>query len=112
MTKTTKSDKNGNIRPFRRYIESETNAEFFFKLKVGKPYEHDCDELGFAIILDGCEENIDSHLCSPENLKEDDEWEFDVHGVETYDVEGAKLKKFRFSKLHTSRYLISHSENY
>lgn len=95
-----------------RYIESETDAEFFFKLKVGKPYKHDCDELGFAIILDGCEENVDSILCSPDNLEEDDEWEFDVHGVETYDVEGAKLKKFKFSKLHISRYLIHHSEKY
>jgi hypothetical protein len=90
-----------------KYIESESDAEFFFRLKVGKPYEHDCDELGFSIILDGCEENVDSHLCSPENL-EDGEWEYDVHGVETYDAEGAKLKRFKFSKLRTSWYSIRH----
>lgn len=53
--------------------------------------------------MDGCEENIDSHLCSPGDLEEDDEWEYDVHGVETHDAKGAKLKRFRFSKLHTSR---------
>lgn len=87
-----------------KYVESKTDAEFFFRLTVSKPYEHDCDELGFAIILDGCEENIDSHLCSPDSLEDDDEWEYDVHGVETHDAEGAKLKRFKFSKLHTSRY--------
>jgi hypothetical protein len=93
-----------------KYIESKSDAEFFFKLKVGKPYEHDCDELGFAIILDGCEENVDRHLCSPDSLEDNDEWEFDVHGVETHDAEGAKLKKFRFSKLHTSMYSICNSD--
>jgi hypothetical protein len=95
-----------------KYIESKTNAEFFFRLQARRPYEHDCDELGFAIILDGCEENVDSHLCSPENLKDDEEWKCDVHGDETYDPEGAKLKKFKFSKLHTSWYFISHAGIY
>lgn len=91
-----------------KYIESETDAAFYFKLQVGKPYEHDCDELGFAIILDGCEENIDSHLCCSDDLDDDGEWELDVHGVETHDAEGAKIKRFRFAKLHKSRYHISH----
>lgn len=95
-----------------KYIECDTDVEFFFKLKVGEPYEHDCDELGFSIVLDGCEENVDSHLCSPGDLEEDDEWEYDVHGVEIHDAEGAKLKRFRFSKLYTSRDPISHSDIY
>jgi hypothetical protein len=86
------------------YIESITGAEFFFRLRVGEPYEHDCDELGFSIILDGSEENIDSILCSPDDLEGGSRWEFDVHGVETYDAEGAKLKRFKFSKLRTSKY--------
>lgn len=89
------------------YIESVTDAEFFIRLKVGQSYEHDCDELGFSIIMDGCEEDIDKILCGRDDLVDDD-WEYDAHGVENHDAEGAKLQRFRFSKLLTSKYPDPH----
>jgi hypothetical protein len=95
-----------------KYIQSETDAEFYFVLKVGEPYEHDCDELGFFIILDGCEVDVDGHLCSPGELAEEYEWEREVRGMEMQDAEGARVKKFRFSKVHKSKSLIHHINKY
>jgi hypothetical protein len=86
-----------------KYVESESDAEFFFNLQVGYPYEHDCDDLGFFIYIDGCEES-DGHLCGRNELDEDGEWETDVRGIEIWDAEGPKVKKFRFSNLNKSKY--------
>jgi hypothetical protein len=93
-------------RVVTNYIQSSAGVPFSFTLKVGPPYEHDCDYLGFFITLDGETDEV-GHLCGRDQLEENPEWEEEVRGNEIVDADGiAKLKKFKFTELTLSMVLI------
>jgi hypothetical protein len=85
-------------RTVSKYIESTTDAEFSFKLRVSEGYQLDCPTLLFTIYVDG--QSIGGRLCGAYEP---------IYGGWTKEIEGIKLptdkrnvvdlRKFRFSEL-------------